>query len=62
MARDLDNELARLARIVRRRVAFLEPRDGVAASPIRFSLTGRLALIWDRARARVLGWLRGARG
>ncbi|MDQ2859386.1 MAG: hypothetical protein M3T55_01375 [Pseudomonadota bacterium] len=59
MARDLDSELARLARIVRRRVAFLEPREIASANPIRLSVTERIALIWDRGRARVLRWLRG---
>jgi|GEM_PF-5866143 len=61
MARDLEPELARLTRIVRRRVALLEPREIASANPIRLSATERLALLWDRARARVRRWLRGPR-
>jgi len=58
MARNLDSELARLTRTVRRRVAFMEPRAGASADPIRLSPTERLALTWDRIRARLLFWLR----
>ncbi|MGI8839471.1 MAG: hypothetical protein ACR2F8_01580 [Caulobacteraceae bacterium] len=60
MARDLETELARLWRKARRRVALLESRDRRSADPMTFSRAERLALIWDRTRARVLLWLRRA--
>ncbi len=61
MTRDLDSELARLARNVRRRVAFLDPRRGaVARRPVALTFRERVVLIWDQERARVRRWL-GAR-
>jgi len=61
MARNLDSELARLSRVVRRRVRLQEARKIAAENPVRVSHTERLALIWDRARARVRSWLRWLR-
>ncbi len=60
MARDLESELARLWRTARRRAALLEPLDRRSADWVALSRAERLALIWERARARVLRWLRWA--
>jgi hypothetical protein len=61
MARNLESELARLSRAVRRRVNLLHPRGHASAHPLGLTAAERVALLWDRTGARVLRWLRPAR-
>jgi hypothetical protein len=58
MARNLERELARLSRTVRRKVAFRQPREAQSANPINLTALDRIALAWDRARSRILRWFR----
>jgi hypothetical protein len=63
MARNLESELARLSRTVRRRVALQQTRDVASSRPIGLSAASRIAHIWERTRVRLLRWLgRGRRG
>ena len=60
MARNLESELARLTRTVRRRVILLQPRGAPSATPIPLTARDRAILAWDRTGGRVIHWLRRA--
>jgi hypothetical protein len=60
MARNLESELARLSRAVRRRVILLQPRGVPSADPIPLTARDRAILAWARTGGRLIPWLRRA--
>jgi hypothetical protein len=57
MARNLESELARLSRTVRRRAMVQTPRGERVRSAAPLSAADRIALVWEQTGGRFLRWI-----